>query len=119
MNKDTRKALERLEAALLQEETEKPELAEDPDDFLDGLLDDPADSLASTGPVIYNNFANGYGKEEDQDPPKKPEGEMPQGERPELPEGEMQKNNSVMDLISDLQTEFEIKAGGNNFRVID
>ena len=73
MNKDTRKALERLEAALLQEETEKPELAEDPDDFLDGLLDDPADSLASTGTVIYNNFANGYGKEEDQDPPKKPE----------------------------------------------
>ena len=72
MNKDTRKALERLEAALLQEETEKPELAEDPDDFLYGLLVDPADSLASTGPVTYNNFANGYGKEEDQDPPKKP-----------------------------------------------
>lgn len=70
MNKDTRKALERLEAALLQEETEKPELAEDPDDFLYGLLDDPADSLASTGPVIYNNFANGYGQQEDE-PTKK------------------------------------------------
>lgn len=70
MNKDTRKALERLEAALLQEETEKPELAEDPDDFLYGLLDDPADSLASTGPVTYNNFANGYGQQEDE-PTKK------------------------------------------------
>ena len=53
------------------------------------------------------------------EPPKKPAGEMPQGERPELPDGEMPKNDSVMNLVSNLQTELEIKTGGNNFLVID
>lgn len=70
MNKDTRKALERLESALLAEEAENPE---DLDDFLDGLLDEPTDSLASTGPVTYNNFANGYGRQEEDEPSEKPE----------------------------------------------
>ncbi len=68
MNKDTREELERLESALLAEEMEKLEQAEDLEDFLDGLLDEPTDSLAQTGPMIYNNFANGYGQgDEDYD----------------------------------------------------
>ena len=67
MNKDTREELERLESALLAEETEKLEQAESLEDFLDGLLDEPTDSLAQTGAVVYNNFANGYGQDEEDD----------------------------------------------------
>ena len=67
MNNDTREELERLEAALLAEETEKLEQAENLEDFLDGLLDEPTDSLAQTGSVVYNNFANGYGQDEEDD----------------------------------------------------
>ena len=63
MHKDTREELARLEAALLADETQKLEKAEDLDDFLEGLLDEPTDSLAQAGPMVYNNFANGYGKE--------------------------------------------------------
>ena len=67
MNKDTREELERLESALLAEETEKYDEAEDLEDFLDGLLDEPSDSLAQTGPMVYNNFANGYGEDDEED----------------------------------------------------
>jgi hypothetical protein len=78
MNNDTREELERLEAALLAEETEKLEQAENLEDFLDGLLDEPTDSLAQTGSVVYNNFANGYGQDEaddyeDEEEPRKSE----------------------------------------------
>ena len=62
MDKDTRQELERLESALLAEDTEKLEQGKELEDFLDGLLDDPADSLAQTGPMVYQNFANGYGQ---------------------------------------------------------
>jgi hypothetical protein len=65
MNKDTREELERLESALLEEEKEKLEQSENLEDFLDGLLDEPTDSLAQTGAVVYNNFANGYGQPEE------------------------------------------------------
>ena len=75
MNKDTREELERLESALLAEEAEKLEQAESLEDFLDGLLDEPTDSLAQTGPIVYNNFANGYGQ---QDQSKEEEPEAPQ-----------------------------------------
>ena len=67
MHKDTQEELKRLEAALLAEETEKLEQAENLEDFLDGLLDEPTDSLAQTGSVVYNNFANGYGQDEEDD----------------------------------------------------
>lgn len=75
MNKDTREELERLESALLAEEAEKLEQAESLEDFLDGLLDEPTDSLAQTGPIVYNNFANGYGQ---QDQSEEEEPEAPQ-----------------------------------------
>ena len=76
MNNDAREELERLESALLAEDTEKLEQGEDLEDFLDGLLDDPTDSLAQTGSMVYNNFANGYGQnrieeaEEEEEPCK-------------------------------------------------
>lgn len=70
MHKDTQEELKRLEDALLAEETQRFELAEDLDDFLEGLLDEHTDSLAQTGPVVYRNFANGYGEP---DPEPQPE----------------------------------------------
>lgn len=74
MNEDTRQELERLESALLAAETEKEEQGESVEDFLDGLLDDPTDSLAQTGPMVYQNFANGYGQNRiEEDEPQKPE----------------------------------------------
>ena len=60
MYKDTREELKRLEEALFSEEAEKLENAENLDDFLEGLLDEPTDSLAQTGAIPYRNFANGY-----------------------------------------------------------
>jgi hypothetical protein len=72
MHKDTQEALKRLEAELLAEETRKLELTDDMDAFLEGLLDEPTDSLAETGPIVYRNFANGYGEPE---PEKKPQRE--------------------------------------------
>ena len=77
MNKETREELERLESALLAEEAEKLEQAESLEDFLDGLLDEPTDSLAQTGPIVYNNYANGYGQQEE-----------PEDEQPEEPRNE-------------------------------
>ena len=81
MNKDTREELERLESALLAEETEKLEQAESLDEFLDGLLDEPTDSLAKTSSVAYNNFANGYGQQ-DEDEDLEDDGDA-QPEKPE------------------------------------
>ena len=78
MNKDTREELERLESALLAEETAKLEQAENLEDFLDGLLDEPTDSLAQTGSMVYNNFANGYGQDEEEDYDDCEEPEKPQ-----------------------------------------
>lgn len=71
MHKDTREELARLEAALLAEEAEKLENAENLEDFLDGLLDEPTDSLQQAGPMVYHNFANGYGKTEEPTPEPK------------------------------------------------
>ncbi len=71
MHKDTQEALKRLEAELLAEETRKLELTDDMDAFLEGLLDEPTDSLAETGPIVYRNFANGYGEPEPQNEPKR------------------------------------------------
>ncbi len=51
-------------------------------------------------------------------PPEKPEGEMPQGKPPVKPEGEMPDKGSLLDFATSASTEFEIKAGGNNFIVI-
>jgi hypothetical protein len=70
MHKDTQEALKRLEAELLAEETRKLELTDDMDAFLEGLLDEPTDSLAETGPIVYRNFANGYGEPEPESQPK-------------------------------------------------
>ncbi len=70
MHKDTQEELKRLEAALLAEETQKLELTDNLDDFLEGLLDEPTDSLAETGPIVYRNFANGYGEPEPESQPK-------------------------------------------------
>jgi hypothetical protein len=70
MHKDTQEELKRLEAALLAEETQKLELSDNLDDFLEGLLDEPTDSLAETGPIVYRNFANGYGEPEPESQPK-------------------------------------------------
>lgn len=83
MNKDTREELERLESALLAEETEKLEQAENLDEFLDGLLDEPTDSLAKTASVAYNNFANGYGQQDEEDDQDFEDDEDAQPEKPE------------------------------------
>lgn len=72
MHKDTREELARLEAALLAEESEKLEKSENLEDFLEGLLDEPTDSLQQAGPMVYHNFANGYGKEEEPEPEAEP-----------------------------------------------
>jgi hypothetical protein len=73
MHKDTQEELKRLEDALLADENDP---TRDMDAFLEGLLDEPSDSLAQTQSVPYRNFANGYGKdvpeefdEDDEDEP--------------------------------------------------
>ena len=55
--------------------------------------------------------------------PEKPEGEMPEGmesgERPERPEGGRGGKNREQVNTEDAVTEFEIKAGGNRFMVVN